>query len=68
MSAGKKTESNVQCFNQTILREVPVTNCKPKSVHFPTQERLHRKKCLLPDEEPLPSLPSYAEAPQPSYG
>ena len=32
-------------------REVPVKNCKPKSVHVPTQERLHRKKCLLPDEE-----------------
>ena len=35
-----------------IHREVPVTNCVPKPVHVPTQERLHRKKCLLPDEAP----------------
>ena len=33
-----------------ILREVPVTKCNPKSVHIPTQERLHRKKCLLADD------------------
>ena len=33
------------------FREVPVTNCKPKKVHVPTQEKLHRKKCLLPDEQ-----------------
>ena len=26
-----------------------MTNCQPKSVHIPTQELLHRKKCLLPD-------------------
>ena len=32
-----------------INREVPVTNCLPKEVHLPTQELLHRKKCLLPD-------------------
>ena len=68
MSAGKKTEVMATVSKLNILREVPVTNCKPKSVHVPTQERLHRKKCLLPDEEPLPSLPSYAEAPQPTYG
>jgi hypothetical protein len=35
-----------------ILREVPVSNCSPKSVHVPTQELLHRKKCLLPDQSP----------------
>jgi len=51
--------------------EVPVTNCNPKSVHVPTQELLHRKKCLLPDEAPGPSygappLP-VAEAPVPTY-
>ena len=27
-----------------------MTKCNPKSVHIPTQERLHRKKCLLPDD------------------
>jgi len=54
-------------------REVPVTNCNPKKVHVPTQELLHRKKCLLPDETPSPSYgappadpPAYA-APQPTY-
>jgi hypothetical protein len=31
-------------------REVPVSNCQPKKVHVPTQELLHRKKCLLPDD------------------
>ncbi len=34
-----------------MRREFPVTNCHKKSIHVPTQERLHRKKCLLPDEE-----------------
>ena len=33
-------------------REKPVMNCKAKKVHVPTQELLHRKKCLLPDSEP----------------
>ena len=27
-----------------------MTNCVPKKVHVPTQELLHRKKCLLPDQ------------------
>ena len=31
------------------FREVPVTSCSTKKVHVPTQELLHRKKCLLPD-------------------
>ena len=31
-------------------REKPVMNCKAKKVHVPTQELLHRKKCLLPDD------------------
>ena len=30
-------------------RQVPVYSCKPTHVHAPTQEKLHRKKCLLPD-------------------
>merc|ERR1719422_582562 len=42
-------------------REVPVENCEPKTVHKPTQELLHRKKCLLPDEKP-------AESAQDGYG
>merc|ERR1719430_2490838 len=32
-------------------REVPVQSCNYKKVHAPTQELLHRKKCLLPDSE-----------------
>jgi len=71
---GCKAKSTTDCKTQTRpdcktiswheCREVPVTKCEPKSVHIPTQERLHRKKCLLPDEEPLPT---YSEAPQPNY-
>ena len=26
--------------------------CNYKKVHLPTQELLHRKKCLLPDSKP----------------
>ena len=33
-------------------QEVPVYTCKPAHVHKPTQEKLHRKKCLLPDSQP----------------
>ena len=38
--------------------EVPFNNCQPKSVHIPTQEYLHRKKCLLPDEVNSSQSPS----------
>ena len=31
------------------FREIPVSSCGMKVVHVPTQERVHRKKCLLPD-------------------
>jgi len=58
-------------------KEVPVTNCAPKKVHVPTQELLHRKKCLLADQSE-PAAPdygapqadvitSYQPAPQPTY-
>ena len=33
-----------------VYREVPVSKCKTKKFHVPTQELLHRKKCLLPDD------------------
>ena len=33
-------------------REAPVETCNYKKVHLPTQELLHRKKCLLPDSKP----------------
>ena len=38
-----------------LIREVPVTNCEPKLVHVPEQEKIHRKKCLLPDKDEQPS-------------
>ena len=53
-------------FNFVILiREVPVTNCEPKLVHVPEQEKNHRKKCLLPDKDEQPSYnaPKAAEIP-----
>merc|ERR1712226_1214444 len=66
-----EVKSTTSCQSQTRpdckkvefqeCQEVPVTNCEPKTVHKPTQEKLHRKKCLLPDEKE-------AEAPSDSYG
>ena len=38
--------------NSFITREAPVETCNYKKVHLPTQELLHRKKCLLPDSKP----------------
>ena len=32
-----------------------MTNCEPKLVHVPEQEKIHRKKCLLPDKDEQPS-------------
>ena len=37
-----------------MIREIPVTNCQSKLVHLPEQEKIHRKKCLLPDREEQP--------------
>lgn len=57
-----KTEVRPDCkqVKYQSCREVPVTNCKPKKVHVPTQEKLHRKKCLLPDEQqPAPAADNY---------
>jgi hypothetical protein len=47
-----RTEVRPDCkqVQYQTCREIPVTNCKSKKVHVPTQEKLHRKKCLLPDE------------------
>ena len=33
------------------FREIPVSSCGRKLVHVPTQEKVHRKKCLLPDTQ-----------------
>jgi len=54
-------ESTTHCRNQPRkdckniswqnCREVPKKKCKSKSVHYPMQEKQHRKKCLLHDEE-----------------
>jgi len=51
-SCETQTRPDCKSINYQECREVPVTNCNPKSVHKPTQEKLHRKKCLLPDDEP----------------
>ena len=47
---------------------MPIKNCSPKSVHVPTQELLHRKKCLLPDDEPKGGYGAPKDDPLPSYG
>merc|ERR1712154_254208 len=55
----------------TDVRMTNTFNCEPKTVHKPTQELLHRKKCLLPDEKEAESASdSYGQpqaAPLPSY-
>jgi len=40
-------------------KEAPVKKCNYKKVHVPTQELLHRKKCLLPDSKPEPAAADY---------
>jgi len=40
-------------------REAPVKKCNYKKVHLPTQELLHRKKCLLPDAKPESAATDY---------
>ena len=50
-----------------MIREVPVTNCEPKLVHVPEQEKVHRKKCLLPDKEDQPSYKADKAPEVPSY-
>jgi len=72
-----QTRPDCKTISWKECSEVPVKNCSPKSVHVPTQELLHRKKCLLPDEgepqtEPLPTYssatpPPPVYTPQPSY-
>jgi len=46
-----KSQTRPDCKQITWneCREVPVTSCSTKKVYVPTQELLHRKKCLLPD-------------------
>eukprot|EP00090_Calanus_glacialis_P018919 TRINITY_DN2922_c0_g1_i1.p1 TRINITY_DN2922_c0_g1~~TRINITY_DN2922_c0_g1_i1.p1 ORF type:complete len:340 (-),score=58.63 TRINITY_DN2922_c0_g1_i1:150-1142(-) len=65
-SSSCETQTRPDCKSITYqeCREIPVTNCNPKSVHKPTQEKLHRKKCLLPDVEPAPA----AEPASDGYG
>jgi len=71
-SCSTQTRPDCKQIRYQSCREVPVTNCQPKKVHVPTQELLHRKKCLLPDQEPAsaPAPDNYgtpAAAPLPSY-
>ena len=60
-SCESQTRPDCKSVSYQECREVPVENCEPKTVHKPTQELLHRKKCLLPDEKP-------AESAQDGYG
>ena len=66
-------------INWQECKEVPMTDCKPSHVHKPAQEQVHKKKCLLPDEPPVPAYGAPAPVPQarsyptlppavPSYG
>ena len=50
-----------------MTSEVPVTKCQPKLVHVPEQEKIHRKKCLLPDREEQPSYKADKAPEVPSY-
>merc|ERR1719228_1186244 len=62
------TRPDCKAITWNECSEVPVTNCNNKNVHKPTQELLHRKKCLLPDEDPTPSYGAPpVESPQSSY-
>ena len=47
-----ETRQDCKYIRYQECQEVPVYNCKPAHVHKPTQELLHRKKCLLPDSQP----------------
>jgi len=58
-----ETRQDCKYIKYQECQEVPVYTCKPAHVHKPTQELLHRKKCLLPDSPPVPQY-----KPQPSYG
>ena len=44
-----------------------MTKCQPKLVHVPEQEKIHRKKCLLPDREEQPSYKADKAPEVPSY-
>ena len=62
----------LRCWLQSVswseCREVPVQDCKPKEVHIPTQELLHRKKCLLPGSGAESAAAGGLEEPLPTYG
>jgi len=62
-----KARNDCKYLKWQECREEAVTSCQPKLVHVPTQEKIHRKKCLLPDNEPKPA---YGPPPtqKPSYG
>ena len=47
-----ETRQDCKYIKYQECQEVPVYTCKPAHVHKPTQELLHRKKCLLPDNPP----------------
>ena len=63
ISCKEKTREACKWLKYQECVEVPMTDCKPAHVHRPDQERVHRKKCLLPDDKP-----KYDSPPPPTYG
>lgn len=51
------------CKQPQECHEVPNEECKTKDVKVPKQEKEHKKKCLLSDDNSLPSTPTSAPAP-----
>ena len=62
-----KSEQPIRSQESKLTKLLTMT----KTHKFPVQERLHRKKCLLPDEEPESAPDNYgtpkAEPIQASY-
>ena len=55
LSCESRTRPVCKMVTWQDCREVPVPQCQSKPVHVPTQEYLHRKKCLLPDDVSNPA-------------
>ena len=58
------------CHIWQECNEVPTENCEEKEVKIPKQEKEHKKKCLLADDNSLPAsatqAPRAAAEPTPS--
>ena len=54
VQVGKVNKPKHPNYYDNNLREVPTNNCSYKKIHVPTQDFLHRKKCLFPNLDKLP--------------